>query len=266
MRTLKEFGRGTGGISLNHSGLGKLQQKFGMSGLSGQPSMDMTTQGSRMMQQTMTDDDIEYWAGDPDDPDSCGASFCKPLKLNRSYADQDIEGIKMENLKKFIKLVINEAFDLEGHLSYYHSPAEFLKYLKTSELGQKLKEKYKSLTEPAGAWGEAAFYDGMDAGAAWLWDQNHHLSFDEVIKSLYANVELFAKEDIKSWEEEKARRNRKETIGEIEEEEGYSDMDKEEPMTEFSAVGGAGGGAIRGHQGGGSGSAPFVKKMKRNPV
>lgn len=121
---IKELGsgRGTGAPAYAPSSHlhGKLPQQWPLHGQTGDPDSSPTMTVSRLLQQTMTDDDVEYWAGDPDDPDSEGASFDLPYTTNKDgFGNRDYnpfsygrkmprEGVEMSQkiLKEFIKLCL----------------------------------------------------------------------------------------------------------------------------------------------------------------
>ena len=48
-------------------------------GWSGDPDSAPSVTANRLLQNTMTQDDVEYWAGDPEDPNDNGASFDAPF-------------------------------------------------------------------------------------------------------------------------------------------------------------------------------------------
>lgn len=56
-------------------------------GQTGMPNQAPTMMASRMMQQTSTPEDTEYWMGDPDDPEDKGATFDPPYTFPRYYSD-----------------------------------------------------------------------------------------------------------------------------------------------------------------------------------
>ncbi len=86
-------------------------------GQSGDPSTSASMSYSRLSQQTMTDDDIEYWMGDPDDPDDVGATFDPPYQIRRFYTDYgtpDQQRFGENILRQFIKESImdeDESYD-----------------------------------------------------------------------------------------------------------------------------------------------------------
>lgn len=57
------------------------------SGQTGVPNQAPTMMASRLMQNTSTNDDIKYWMGDPDDPESKGATFDPPFQFPSYYSD-----------------------------------------------------------------------------------------------------------------------------------------------------------------------------------
>ena len=70
------------------------------------------------MQKTMGDEDIEYWQGDPDDPDDLGASFDPPYLLNRdTYGNLKTASMSgpgattYETLRRAIRVMIESIID-----------------------------------------------------------------------------------------------------------------------------------------------------------
>lgn len=85
-----------------------------MSGQHGEPSTSPTFSYNRIAKQTMNDDDIKYWAGDPEDPEDQGATFDPPIRWKRffsDYGDPD-DQVYGENMK-ILKQVIRETFIAE---------------------------------------------------------------------------------------------------------------------------------------------------------
>lgn len=69
------------------------------------------------MQRHMTDDDIDYWMGDPEDPEDEGATFEPPYVLNRdSYGNLKHSPMKgagrtESTIRQYVRLMIESIID-----------------------------------------------------------------------------------------------------------------------------------------------------------
>lgn len=73
---------------------------------------------SQLMQRTMVPDDVEYWQGDPDDPEDLGASFDPPYLLSKdSFGNLQTPVMNgpgsttYESLRRTIRLMIESIID-----------------------------------------------------------------------------------------------------------------------------------------------------------
>jgi len=82
-------GRGAVGGGFPHSThvQSRLPSPWPRSGQSGTPNQSASMMGSRLMQNTSTEEDIKYWMGDPDDPEDVGATFNPPYQFPSYYTD-----------------------------------------------------------------------------------------------------------------------------------------------------------------------------------
>jgi len=82
----------------------KMPKPWNISGQSGRMNQSPTMMASRLMQNTPTEEDIKYWMGDPDDPESKGATFDPPymLSYDRDPWIKEIDGYlsNMESLQE----------------------------------------------------------------------------------------------------------------------------------------------------------------------
>lgn len=95
-------------------------------GQSGEPNQAGSMTASRMMQQTSTEEDIEYWMGDPDDPDDKGATFDPPYNLSLSNSspynaskdkisevDSYLNSMNESIIRKIVQEIIIESINQE---------------------------------------------------------------------------------------------------------------------------------------------------------
>lgn len=111
--TTDRTGRGTGAPAFspprNQQGLPP--NKWPQHGQQGQPSSAASVTASQLQQKTMTQDDIDYWQGDPDDPEDVGASFAPPYLLNRDAYGNMKTATTREALRHTIRLMIESILD-----------------------------------------------------------------------------------------------------------------------------------------------------------
>jgi len=84
---------------------GRPPQVFPKLGQTGMPNQSPTMQASRLMQNVSSEEDIEYWMGDPEDPEDVGATFNPPYNITNYYADygnpdEQVYGENMEQLEE----------------------------------------------------------------------------------------------------------------------------------------------------------------------
>lgn len=209
----------------------------------GEPSTSPTTSYARFAQNTMTDDDIKDWMGDPDDPEDVGHTFDPPYNINRwrffaDYGNPDDQIYGEGNmLRKYISSILLEL-----------------------DLGEPMKNVIKTIVgdfQPKGTTDGYQMYKHIDfgtiVGVMKQGDRYQAYNFEEQFEVEGSSIEDVLTQALSS---------------ELGEQEGELSGDT---ANEISAVGGGAmgspgqpSGQIRGHIGpmGSDNKSPYLKKKK----
>lgn len=155
------------------------------SGQTGQPNQAPTMAVSRLTQNTMNADDIEYWMGDPDDPEDVGATFDPPVQFQAPYSDY------MNNSNWMDETYLND-MDLLSELGFFKAkPAKTFKKLSDRNFrtkfrsrlmtAKKLADVHRRVVEKMRASGPASSPDGKERRIAQI-RKNEDAALDQFME------------------------------------------------------------------------------------
>lgn len=273
---------------------GRPPQEFPKSGQTGMPNQAASVQASRLMQNTSTEEDAEYWMGDPDDPDDVGATFDPPYDIRRHFSDygnpdDQIYGENMENLvelfgfkrvnpakilqkaqilkKNIIKTIDNALTKARIHKIYIEKTIAANK--KMSVYAKQRAEKNEDLALDAWKSLDDKINDGLEMLETYAEDLQASSDYEMLlrlfnnfkIKSDNILTNIRAATAMAGITKESVLRTTIRSLIEAEQMGEFEEFNDEE-MEEVSSVGG---GAVRGHIGplGSDNQSPYLKKKKK---
>ena len=261
----------------------------------GDPNQSPTMMVSRMTQQTSTDDDIIYWMGDPDDPEDVGATFNPPmtpasqltgynrksnhwnapahLEEDEEYLSnmdtlQELFGFGKKPMKTYQKLVV-------GRPDYQNLAREAPK---TALVHKKIKEKIMhqgEMTPRRAAMIEKSEDLALDSLSKLKGRTETNVEFLRVnsddlqddpnfsaVIAFYQDLSNKVSQALYSIQQASKLGAVSESLAEGILEDLLFEIEEEEAIDEFSAIGG---GAIAGHTGplGSDNRSPHLKKKKK---